>query len=189
MRLCVKRRNLSWCMKQQSQFSHRFPPTVRAWLGVHSTGIPTRRAPHAADNSPLFAECGAAGARTERFTLPRAPRTLGSDANVEQAVFRVRFGRKTRRQQQEMLVGSGREVKKKKKKLCPFRKLELRGSRSLSRRRNLTAERLVFRLQPGTARHGLVYFARSKVFKRKKVEERERNSSFSTVTRGAYSSR
>lgn len=26
VRLCVKRRNLSWCMKQQSQFSHRFSP-------------------------------------------------------------------------------------------------------------------------------------------------------------------
>lgn len=109
--------------------------------------------------TPLFAECEAAGARTEQFTLPRAPRTLGSDANVEQAVFLGRFLRrsdaKRRRQEQEMLPGSSREVKKKKKKkkLWPFRKLELRGSRSLSRRRNLTAEPLVFRLQPGTARH------------------------------------
>lgn len=70
-----------------------FPPTVRAWLGVYSTGIPIRRTPHAADNNPVIRGMRAAGARTEQFTLSRAP--LGSDANVEQAVFLERFLRRS----------------------------------------------------------------------------------------------
>lgn len=115
-------------MKQQSQFSHRFPPNspslVRCPQHRHSDprgssccGQQPRYSRNARlqERAPNSSHCRELRGHLDPTRTWNKPFFLG--------IFLRRSDAKRRRQEQEMLPGSGREVKKKKKKVVALQEV------------------------------------------------------------------